>query len=181
MNAKKVNKNIQKNRGANLSKAIEYGKYQSPFGLLWIGLYQNELCFISKDTYKIKKLNHFFSEFEEIEKIPFKLKKELDQYFAGNSKGFHYPLHFFSGTIFERKVWKALLTIPYGETRSYAWLAKKIGNPQAVRAVGGANGKNQIPIVIPCHRVINSNGKLGGYSGGLSFKKKLLELEGITL
>ncbi len=181
MNSKKVNKNIQKNRQSSLSKEIQYGKYLSPLGLLWIGLYQNELCLISKDISNIKKLNRFFSEFEEIEKLPLKLKKELDQYFSGKSKEFNYPLHFFSGTEFEQKVWKALQTIPYGETRSYAWLAKKIGNPQAVRAVGGANGKNQIPIVIPCHRVINSNGKLGGYSGGLSFKKKLLELEGITL
>ena len=181
MNLKKVNKNIHKSSQFALSKELQYSKYLSPLGLLWIGLYQNDLCIISKDISTIKKLNRYFSQFVEIQKLPSQLQKELDQYFAGKSREFHYPIHFFSGTEFEQKVWRALKTIPYGETRSYAWLAEEIGNPLAVRAVGGANGKNQIPIVIPCHRIILSNGKLGGYSGGLSFKKKLLELEGITL
>ena len=81
------------------------------------------------------------------------------------------------GTEFQKRVWKALLTIPYGETMSYGELAKKIGEPKAVRAVGAANGQNPIPIIVPCHRVIGSDGSLTGFGGGLENKKKLLELE----
>jgi methylated-DNA-[protein]-cysteine S-methyltransferase len=81
------------------------------------------------------------------------------------------------GTDFQKKVWEALLTIPYGEVASYKDIAEKIGNPKAVRAVGQANSKNPIPIIIPCHRVIGSNGKLTGYALGLDMKRKLLEIE----
>jgi O-6-methylguanine DNA methyltransferase len=81
------------------------------------------------------------------------------------------------GTEFERKVWAALNEIPFGETRTYKWIAEKIGNPAAVRAVGRALSKNPIPIVIPCHRVIESDGSIGGYSSGVNIKKRLLELE----
>ena len=81
------------------------------------------------------------------------------------------------GTEFQKRVWKALLTIPYGETMSYGELAKKIGEPKAVRAVGAANGQNPIPIIVPCHRVIGSDGSLTGFGGGIENKKKLLELE----
>ncbi len=109
------------------------------------------------------------------------LQKELNLYFNGKLKTFDFPVHFLTGTNFEQKVWRTLQKIPYGETRSYSWVAEKIGNPRAVRAVGGANRKNLIPIIVPCHRVINANGELGGYSGGLSLKKKLLELEGVSL
>jgi methylated-DNA-[protein]-cysteine S-methyltransferase len=82
------------------------------------------------------------------------------------------------GTDFQLRVWHELLTIPYGETRSYAQIAEAIGRPKAVRAVGAANGSNPVAILVPCHRVIGSNGKLTGYGGGLPLKKRLLELEG---
>ena len=81
------------------------------------------------------------------------------------------------GTAFQKSVWKAIATIPRGETRSYAWLAKKIGRPRAVRAVANACGANPLPVIIPCHRVIASDGSLGGFSGGLDLKKRLLALE----
>lgn len=180
MNSKKVNRNLPSKKSSNSSnKEIYYAKYSSPLGFLWVGTYQNQLCFISKTIPEtIKTLLY---SLKKTAQVPPLLKKELDQYFSGRLKEFRFPTYFLTGTLFEQKVWKALKTIPYGETRSYAWLAKKIGHPQAVRAVGGANGKNCLPIVIPCHRVIKSDGQLGGYSGGIELKKKLLELEGITL
>jgi len=103
--------------------------------------------------------------------------RQLVEYFTGNRKSFDIPLYF-AGTEFQRKVWNALLTIPYGETRSYGQIARQIGHPDAVRAVGAANGKNPISIVVPCHRVIGSTGSLTGFGGGLSAKARLLELEG---
>jgi methylated-DNA-[protein]-cysteine S-methyltransferase len=84
------------------------------------------------------------------------------------------------GTDFEKKVWETLRKIPYGETRTYKWLAEEIGKPQAFRAVGNALGKNPIPIIFPCHRVIESDGSLGGYSGGVDIKRRLIEIEYYT-
>jgi methylated-DNA-[protein]-cysteine S-methyltransferase len=103
-------------------------------------------------------------------------ERELAAYFAGTRETFSVPLDFV-GTAFQKKVWKALITIPYGETRSYGQIAAQIGHPQAVRAVGAANGRNPIPIIAPCHRVIGANGKLTGFAGGLEIKAVLLELE----
>ncbi len=110
-------------------------------------------------------------------KIVSTCKEQLDEYFVGKLTEFTMPLDFVNGTIFQRSVWKALQSIPYGETRSYKDIAIQIGNPKAVRAVGGANNKNPIGIVVPCHRVIGSSGKLVGYAGGLDKKKMLLKLE----
>ena len=103
-------------------------------------------------------------------------KQQLDEYFAGKRKKFDIPIKL-DGTDFQIKVWKELLKIPYGETCSYLDIAKCIGNPKASRAVGMANNKNKIIIIVPCHRVIGSNKKLVGYACGLDVKKKLLELE----
>ena len=108
---------------------------------------------------------------------PFKaLADQLDAYFAGELTGFTVPLAP-RGTKFQQRVWAALLEIPYGQTQSYGQLAERIGSPGAARAVGLANGKNPIGIVIPCHRVVGSNGSLTGYGGGLARKKQLLDLE----
>ncbi|MDY2703120.1 MAG: methylated-DNA--[protein]-cysteine S-methyltransferase, partial [Prevotella sp.] len=105
-----------------------------------------------------------------------KTKTQLDDYFAGKRKVFNIPLCPF-GTDFQLQVWKSLLEIPYGETRSYMDIAKTIGNPKGVRAVAQAIGANGIDILIPCHRVIGSNHSLTGYAGGLDKKKYMLELE----
>ncbi len=105
-----------------------------------------------------------------------KTAQELSEYFAGNRKEFDIPLNP-KGTDFQKSVWNALCTIPYGKTMSYGQVAAQIGNPKASRAVGMANNKNPIPILIPCHRVIGANGKLVGYGGGIWIKQKLLELE----
>lgn len=101
---------------------------------------------------------------------------QLREYFAGKRTEFDLPLAV-DGTPFQRMVWRALQEIPYGETISYGELAKRVGNPKASRAAGSANGKNCIPIVIPCHRVIAAGGKLGGFGGGLPTKRALLQLE----
>ena len=104
-------------------------------------------------------------------------ERQLAEYFAGERKVFAVALDL-TGTAFQRKVWNALLTIPFGETRSYAQIARQIGSPAAVRAVGAANGRNPVSIVAPCHRVIGSSGKLTGFAGGLEVKARLLALEG---
>lgn len=104
------------------------------------------------------------------------IESELTQYFDGNLIEFKTPL-FLVGSPFQKNVWEALKNIPYGETRSYADIAKTIGKPTAFRAVAQANGANQLPLIIPCHRVINANGDLGGYSGGIPRKKWLLAHE----
>lgn len=105
-----------------------------------------------------------------------KVKKQLQEYFTGNRKVFDLEIDF-TGTTFQKKVWSALLKIPYGETVSYQDIANRIGNPKAVRAVGGAIHRNPLLIVIPCHRVIGKNGDLTGFAYGMNAKRKLLELE----
>jgi len=102
--------------------------------------------------------------------------QQLAEYFDGSRKQFDLPLDF-EGTIFQKSVWAALLRIPYGETRTYAQIAIEIGNPNATRAVGAANGKNPLSIIVPCHRVIGSSGGLTGFAGGLGIKRQLLDLE----
>lgn len=103
--------------------------------------------------------------------------RELEEYFAGQRRQFTFPLDL-RGTEFQLACWRALIAIPYGETRTYADIARAVGRPQGFRAVGMANNRNPIAIVVPCHRVIASDGTLCGYGGGLDIKRKLLELEG---
>lgn len=104
------------------------------------------------------------------------LGQQLAEYFAGGRQVFDLPL-VLRGSGFQERVWRALLTIPYGATCSYRQLAERIGQPDATRAVGSANGRNRIGILIPCHRVVNADGRLGGYAGGVDRKRHLLELE----
>ena len=103
--------------------------------------------------------------------------KELALYFQGSNAGFSQQIRFLTGTDFERKIWLSLKEIPYGETRTYKWIAEKAGSPSATRAAGQALSKNPVPIVLPCHRVIESDGSVGGYSSGINMKIRLLELE----
>jgi methylated-DNA-[protein]-cysteine S-methyltransferase len=105
---------------------------------------------------------------------------QLEAYFAGERRTFDLPLSL-AGTPFQRRVWQEVRRIPYGSTISYAELARRVGNPAAVRAVGAANGRTPVPIVIPCHRVVGADGSLTGYGGGLDRKRALLELEGAEL
>jgi methylated-DNA-[protein]-cysteine S-methyltransferase len=109
--------------------------------------------------------------------LRFGLLRHLQAYAAGKPVRLRCRLELSSGTVFQQRVWRALQTIPRGRTQSYAWVARKIGQPAAARAVGAACGANPVPIIVPCHRVIASNGSLGGFSGGLALKKRLLKLE----
>jgi methylated-DNA-[protein]-cysteine S-methyltransferase len=113
---------------------------------------------------------------EKDNSILVKTEQQLSEYFAGKRKAFSVALDM-RGTRFQKDVWQALLAIPFGETRSYAQLAKQLGNERATRAVGAANGRNPISIIVPCHRVIGSSGKLTGFAGGLDAKAHLLGLE----
>jgi O-6-methylguanine DNA methyltransferase len=138
----------------------------SPFGLLTV-------------EFGEKPGNRFSSPktaWEESEEKTRRYRQELEEYFLGERVEFKLPLDL-RGTEFQQRCWRALLEIPYGQTRSYAEIARAIGNPQACRAVGMANNRNPIPIVVPCHRVIAANGSLCGYGGGLDIKEKLLRLE----
>lgn len=143
----------------------------SPVGLLYLvaseaglkGLYKSrQACPLVRESQKNKFLQRG--------------AKQLELYFKGRLKEFSIPLDL-DGSPFQKSVWNTLRKIPYGQTRSYKDIAKKVGRPKAYRAVGTANGKNPLSIIIPCHRVIAADGSLGGYSGGLKMKTKLLKLE----
>ena len=141
--------------------------YDTPVGKLYIEAEDDYLTRIS-----------FFELFGKRLETPVikETYKQLSEYFAKKRKTFDIPLKL-EGTEFQKAVWHALMKIPYGKTATYLEIAETIGNPKASRAVGMANNKNKIPIIIPCHRVIGTNGSLTGYAGGLEIKKKLLELE----
>lgn len=168
------------------TKSVIYmDEMESPIGLLTIGKSEKGICFIhfgrlKKDT----KMNaSFMKRFQDVlyKKSEIQLVeavKQLNEYFSGERKTFDLPLDLI-GTPFQLSVWSKLTEIPYGETRSYKQIATDIGSPKAVRAIGGANNKNPVPIIIPCHRVIGSNGSLVGYGGGLEKKQYLLHLEGV--
>ena len=130
---------------------------------------------LEQEITAVQKALHGQFIFQENEQTQL-LRQELDLYFQGRLKVFATPLETI-GTAFQQQVWKALLTIPYGETRSYKEQAQQLGNPKAIRAVAAANGQNKVSILIPCHRVIGSDGKLTGYAGGLNRKQSLLALE----
>lgn len=123
-----------------------------------------------------------YSGFEVLDKknpIMQKLITQLEEYFTGQRRDFDLPLYI-EGTAFQKKAWKYLASIPYGKIVSYSEQAKKMGHTKAVRAVGSANGRNHLPIILPCHRVMRASGELGGYAGGLDMKKRLLKIEGHT-
>ncbi len=157
--------------------------FKTPVGEMVLGSYDNKLCLANwsdkkksdRTNNRLKKsLNAVFVE--ESSEIIYETIKQLDEYFIGERQHFDIPL-LMVGTVFQKSVWNALLQIPFGKTASYAEQAKRIGNEKAVRAVANANAANAISILIPCHRIIGSDGKLTGYAGGLDVKKKLLALE----
>jgi methylated-DNA-[protein]-cysteine S-methyltransferase len=154
-----------------------YQKISSPIGPIYIVADNNHLRSITfNDNWEnIKKaLGNINHESNEIIK---QTETQLQEYFAKKRTEFDLPISF-NGTKFQQNTWKILLTIPYGETRSYSEQARLINNPKAVRAVGRTNGLNPISIVVPCHRVVGKSGKLTGFAGGLDIKKFLLNLEG---
>ena len=148
----------------------------SPVGVLKLVAHDSALVAVLWENEKLNRVR--LTELIENKQHPILLKtqKQLSEYFEGQRKIFDLPLDF-DGTEFQQKVWQALLSIPFGETRSYKDIAEQIGNVKAVRAVGAANGKNPISIIAPCHRVVGANGKLVGFAGGLENKNVLLKLE----
>lgn len=149
---------------------MNFCKMNSPLGELYIFEEDNKIVQISTSYTPAKECK------EEMSELLSNTVGQLNEYFAGTRKKFSIPLDM-RGTEFQKRVWNALLEIPYGETWSYKQLAEFINNPKAVRAVGGANHNNPIMIIVPCHRVIGSNGSLTGYAGGLDMKEHLLNLE----
>lgn len=148
----------------------------SPVGILKLVATENALVAVLWENENPKRVR--LAELIEQVNHPILLEtqKQLREYFAGTRQQFDLPLDF-EGTVFQKKVWQALLSIPFGETRSYRDIAEQVGNIKAVRAVGAANGKNPISIIAPCHRVVGVNGKLVGFAGGLNNKEILLGLE----
>jgi methylated-DNA-[protein]-cysteine S-methyltransferase len=148
----------------------------SPVGALKLVAHDQALVAVMWDNEDHKRVR--LAELIEDRQHPMllRVKKQLEEYFTGQRQQFDLPLDF-QGTDFQQQVWQALLTIPYGEKRSYKDIAVQIGNEKAVRAVGAANGRNPISIIAPCHRVIGSSGALVGFAGGLDKKQILLSLE----
>jgi O-6-methylguanine DNA methyltransferase len=157
---------------------------ESPIGVLTICCLDEGLCHITFGNIKETEIeirtwakkHKLPTGFERDSDKTLAAREQLQAYFEGKRTSFDVPLAL-RGTPFQVKVWEALLTIPFGETRTYKEVAELIGNPKAVRAVGGANNQIPVPVIVPCHRVIGSNGALVGYGGGLDKKVNLLELE----
>lgn len=152
-----------------------YAFVDSPAGELWIAMRDGHLT----DLRFVKKGDRarFRKEGVESKNELRRVTDQLESYFRGELEDFDIPVRFECGTEFQKKAWRVLCGIPYGQTISYGEQAKRLGNPKAFRAVGGANRANPIAIVVPCHRVIGSDGKLTGFGGGLGTKEKLLRLE----
>ncbi len=153
---------------------IQY-QMKSRIGRLYLVASQKSLegVYWSKQSVRLVKT---LDSLNLAENILLKTIKQLEEYFFGKRKSFDLSLDFV-GTSFQKQVWRELSKIPFGKTVSYKDIAKRINNPRAVRAVGTANGKNPLCIIIPCHRVIASDGSIAGYAGGVSIKEKLLDLE----
>jgi len=162
---------------------INIQTHKSPVGELLLGSYDGKLCIADwkyrhmRTTIDKRLQVGLKAEYsEESSEVIEETIKQMKEYFANERQAFDIPM-LMVGTDFQKSVWQGLIKIPYGTTASYLELSKNIGNEKAVRAVASANGANAISILIPCHRIIGSNGDLVGYAGGLPAKKKLLELE----
>lgn len=158
-------------------EALYYSKFSSPVGPLVVAVSERGLVSLEFDCGKLSRRNQPAHRWVESEEKTAPYVRELEEYFAGKRRMFDLPLDL-RGTEFQKRCWRELLKIPYGQTRSYADIARAVGSPRAFRAVGMANHSNPVAILVPCHRVIASDGSLCGYGGGLEVKRKLLELEG---
>jgi len=161
---------------------IKFSVFETPLGLTGIASSPKGLCKIKLNISCVDEFEETLRDFQDavphLDSASFsQIIRQFDRYFDGKLRKIECPLDISKGLPFQRLVWSALQKAPYGETRSYQWLAAAIGNPKACRAVGTANGKNNLPIVIPCHRIIRKNGDLGGFTGRLHLKRYLLDLE----
>jgi methylated-DNA-[protein]-cysteine S-methyltransferase len=160
----------------NAPKRHVYKVVESPVGMLTLVATDDGLAAILWANDRPGRVRLPIESEDHRHPVLIETARQLEEYFAGQRTAFTVPLDF-SGTDFQRQVWNALRTIPFGETRSYAQIARQIGNPTAMRAVGAANGRNPVSIIVPCHRVIGSLGQLTGFAGGLDVKAQLLALE----
>jgi methylated-DNA-[protein]-cysteine S-methyltransferase len=163
---------------------IQY--YKTKIGELILGSYEDSLCLLDFRYRRMRKTidrrikEGLDAEFiEEDSEVLLEARDQFGDYLRGERKVFDIPI-LMVGTQFQKTVWESLMTLKYSETASYFEMAKKVGNEKAVRAVAAANGANAIALIIPCHRIIGSDGSLVGYGGGLPVKKRLLKLEGVT-
>jgi methylated-DNA-[protein]-cysteine S-methyltransferase len=166
-----------------LEEKIFISYQKTHVGELIIGTFGDSLCLCDwrfrkqreqiDERIKAKFKSEYFYQKSD---LIIETKKQLDEYFSGKRKEFSLPI-LFAGTDFQKNVWSQLLTIPYGETRSYLELSKQLKNIQGIRAVASANGANALSIIVPCHRIIGNKGELVGYAGGIPAKKALLDLE----
>ena len=155
---------------------LSFMEMSSPVGILKLVAHDHALVAVLWENENPKRVRLAELIKNNTHPVLLETAKQLTEYFQGKRTQFDLPLDF-AGTEFQQKVWQALLTIPFGETRSYKQIAEQIGNVKAVRAVGAANGKNPISIIAPCHRVVGANGKLVGFAGGLENKEILLKIE----
>lgn len=167
-----------------LKEKILINYYKTVYGELILGSFQDKLCLCDWRYRKMRSAidtriqNGISTEYQEGDSAVIdEAKLQLAEYFSQKRREFSIPL-LLVGSDFQKKVWNALLQVPFGKTDTYLGLSKKIENKKAIRAVAGANGANAFSIIVPCHRIIGSDGRLVGYAGGLATKKKLLELEG---
>ncbi len=164
---------------------VYYSRFDSPFGHVFVASTSKGVCLVSfsriTDTKFLLLLRKIYgNEAIRDDKALGDVKKTLLDYFNGHPVSFKIPLDLSIGTQFQRKVWRKVKEIPYGELRSYKWVARSIGSAHASRAVGNAVGRNPVAPIVPCHRVVCSDGSLGGYTSGIAIKKRLLNLEGIS-
>jgi O-6-methylguanine DNA methyltransferase len=163
---------------------VYYSRFDSPFGHVFVASTPKGICLVSFSKITETKFlsllrKRFQKDIIRNDKVLTNVKKGLLDYFNGCPVRFKVPLDLSIGTQFQRKVWHKVREIPYGELRSYKWVARSIGRAHASRAVGNAVGQNPVAPIVPCHRVVCSDGTLGGYSSGIAIKKRLLRLEGI--
>lgn len=164
---------------------IYFTEMDSPIGTITLATSDKGICFIEFGSVKTtcsaaqRKLNklQIHAELKNDDVPLYEAKRQISEYFSAERETFDLPLDLI-GTNFQKLVWDQLTNIPYGVTKSYKQIALEIGAPKAVRAIGGANNQNPVPIIVPCHRVIGSNGSMVGYGGGLDKKEALLRLEG---
>ena len=173
---------IKKYSNTPLDIPISYTVFKNPLGLTGLISSPEGLIRLISKLSNEKAIEKHLTQLThgDITKNPLHFKelvKQFSLYFDGKLKKFDYPLDLCLGTPFQQTVWNKLLTIPHGKTRSYKWIAQAIKNPKASRAVGNANGKNPLSIIIPCHRVVKENGEMGGYTGGANLKHFLLKVE----
>ncbi len=158
-------------------REIFYDRYIAPIGPLTIGVTTEGLCVLEFEKAAVEPRRRPGDQWTRSARRIAPVLAELNEYFAGKRRHFSVPLDL-RGTEFQLRCWHALLEIPYGQTITYAELARRVGSPRGFRAVGMANHDNPVAIIVPCHRVLASDGTLGGYGGGLDLKRALLELEG---